>query len=251
MIGVVPDIPRWVVDAAAVVAAVATIGLAVATLVLAFATRKLAQTAAEESKHLATQADATAALAKTSAAELEELKIQNRQRPLLYFEQRGPVEFVWEPGAETEAPKTRKKVTMHFTLRIENLGGPAFIDDARIVAGDGTISFESPRKLVSPDRDYLVKITYDAVSGTPYRYRTVIQQPYRAWNSDETFVAHVLVALASDWYDMNDPWPTVIPLDRPDRLAEDADKWAGQHFQNYDDWHERERAVQARFKTQS
>jgi len=152
-----PDMPRWVVDTAAVIAAVATIGLAVATLVLAFATRKLAHTAAEESKHLATQADATAALAKTSAAELEELKIQNRQRPLLYFEQRGPVEFVWEPGAETVAPKTGKRVAMTFTLRIENLGGPAFMEDARIVSRDGTIAFESPRKLVSPERDYLVQ----------------------------------------------------------------------------------------------
>lgn len=161
-----PDIPRWVVDAATIVAAVAAIGLAVATLVLAFATRKLAHTAADESTHLAAQADATTALAKTSVAQLDELKIQNRQRPLLYFEQR-ELAYVWEPGAETVAPKTGKRVALHFVLRIENLGGPAFMGDARIAIGDGTIAFESPRKLVSPDRAYMVKITYEAIGGTP------------------------------------------------------------------------------------
>jgi hypothetical protein len=230
------ELPKWLVDAAVIAAAVATVGLTVATLVLAFATRKLANTALDESKHIATQADATIKLAQNSAAQLDELKKQNTQRPLFVWEQRGPPDAIWEPGAETVAPKSGKRVTFRVMLRAENLGGAAVMGDARLRYGGGAISFESPRKLVPIQRDYFLAVSFDAIGGTPYRKFATIAQVIRSWNTGESFTAHVLVAVASDWYDMNDPQVSVVPLEREEKVDEDTRYWAEQHFANYDDY---------------
>jgi hypothetical protein len=229
-----PEIPRWLIDAAAIVVAVATLGLAVATLILAVATRRLANAAVDESKHIATQADATTKLAETGAAQLDELKKQNTHRPLFLWEQRD-LAPMWEPGAETVAPKTGKRVAFRVMLRANNLGGAAYMGDARVRAGEGRITFESPQKLVPTDREYLIAVSFDAVGGKPFRSMAIIDQQIRAWNTGETFTAHVLIALASDWYDTNDPRPTVIPLDREDHVEEDARYWTELHFKDYDE----------------
>jgi hypothetical protein len=77
-------------------------------------------------------------------------------------------------------------------------------------------------------------ISFDAIGGTPFRFQTVLAQRYRSWDQDEMFTAHVLIALASDWFDDNDPRTTVIPLQRPDHIEADAKEWASDTFTKYD-----------------
>lgn len=108
--------------------------------------------------------------------------------------------------------------------------------------GDGRVTFESPRKLIPPTREYLIRVAFDAIGGKPFRFFAVLDQQFTSWNTEEAFTAHVLIALASDWYDTNDPWPMVIELDREDRLDEDTRFWVGQHFGNYDKWRNEQRA---------
>ena len=54
-------------------------------------------------------------------------------------------------------------------LEAENLSGSASIGDARIRWGDGRVMYEMPRRLVPETRDYLIRVTFDAVGGTPFR----------------------------------------------------------------------------------
>lgn len=79
-----------------------------------------------------------------------------------------------------------------------------------------------------------MNIGFDAIGGTPYRFKTVLAQRYRSWDQDEHFTTHVLIALASDWFDDNDPRTAVIPLQRPDHIAADATAWATDTFTKYD-----------------
>jgi len=89
-----------------------------------------------------------------------------------------------------------------------------------------------------------MRIGFDAVGGTPFRKAVVLEQHYRAWHFDESFVTHVLIALASEWFDTNDPRPAVIPLQRPDHVDEDAASWTREHFKKYDEDIARQRAQQ-------
>ena len=233
------EIPRWVVDAAMIIGAAATIVLAIATLILALATRHLVRSATDESQHVADQARATTALASTSAQQLDELKKQNTNRPLLIWAQRADemgrgVEVKWSPDADGVSDRTGKSVEFSLMLRAENLGGSASMGDARIRWGDGRITYEMPRRLVPQTRDYLVRITFDAVGGKSFRYAGVIDVPFSSWNTGEGFAAHVLVALASDWFDTNDPYPMVVQLDREASVDEDAKHWIARHFDGYD-----------------
>src|SRR5205823_6012100 len=123
-----------------------------------------------------------------------------------------------------------KRIHFDVVLRAENLGGTAHMNGARIRSGDGAICYENPLKRIPPNRQYMVKIGFDAVGGTHFRYQTIVEQAYRSWDTDEKFVDYVLVALASDWFDTSDPQPLVMPLDRPDRVDADAGAWAQEHF---------------------
>jgi hypothetical protein len=205
--------------------ALVTVGLAAVTSWLAFETQRLARGAGREIGTLERQAS-------IAADQLDEFKKQSRHRPQLEWEQ-WALTFHWEPGAETTGPKTGKKVRVDLGLKATNYGGAAFMMDARL-SGDGVISFESPRKLTPTDREYLITLSFDAVGGTAYRHQAVLQQRYRSWDQDEEFTAYVLVALASDWFDTNDPRPIVIPLQRAGHIDQDARSWATDHFTKYD-----------------
>lgn len=213
--------------------ALITVALAGVTAWLALETQRLARGARREIGVLDRQAA-------TADRQLAEFKKQGTHRPLLEWEQ-WALDAVWEQGAEITGPKTGKQVRFNLGLKAINYGGAAFMTEAH-VRGDRSIIFESPRKLTPTNREYLMRIGFDAVGGTPFRKAVVLEQHYRAWHFDEEFVAHVLIALASDWFDHNDPRPTVIPLQRPDHIDEDAARWTTLEFKNYDEDIARQRA---------
>ena len=119
-----PEIPKTFVDAAFIVSAVATIVLALVTYNLAKATRGLVDSARDESRHIAAQAAATAALATATNDRLEEDRAEAHRlaHPGLIWELADP-EQPEVPARELE--HNPELVYLTLAARLANHGGDA------------------------------------------------------------------------------------------------------------------------------